>query len=266
MYEYHAVGSSVILGNDLLSKTISFVNQKGGVGKTSVSISVAVALSLIEKRVLLIDFDPQGNASTALGIKKNDVRSIYDLLLGRVAFEDVAKPLYDNIKVIVANTELVGAEVELVNYRGREQFLRKALRNHKEDFDFIIIDCPPSLGLLTLNAMVASEAIIIPMLCEFLSVEGLIQTLRTVEKIKKIYNDKLKIEGIIFNQFEPIPEKRHIIAKVKASLRGSIRTFTIARDSGICVAPSHEKTGLFFNPWTAASKQIHEIAIFLSSL
>lgn len=186
-----------------LGKIISFSNQKGGVGKTTSAVNVAASLGILGYKVLLIDLDPQGNATSGVGISKKGLKnSINDVLLGDIkAREAVLETEYKNLSVIPANIALAGAEYNLYQENGAERIMKDALATIKDDYDYIIIDCPPSLSMLTVNAMVASDGVIIPMQCEFYALEGLSQLTVTINRIKANYNNSLNITGILVTMY-----------------------------------------------------------------
>ena len=180
-------------------KVIAICNQKGGTGKTTTAINLAVFLAVEGKKTLLIDADPQGNSTSGLGIDKNTLeKSLYDVLLNQAAIDDVVvKTEIENLKIIPSNIDLIGAEVELVDTSQREQKLRVALEKTKDNFDYILIDCPPSLGILTLNSLVAASSVLIPVQCEYYALEGLGQLTKTINLIRDNLNPSLKIEGVL---------------------------------------------------------------------
>ncbi len=186
------------------AKIIAILNQKGGVGKSTTAISLSAALGEADKKVLLIDLDPQGNATSGLGIKKNQVDGcIYDVLLNNSKLSDVVvKTEFTNLSVAPATINLAGAEVELVSEFARESRLKMAIEGLEEDFDFIIIDCPPSLGLLTVNALVATNALLIPIQCEFYALEGVTKLLDSMNRVKKLLNPDLDIFGVLLTMFD----------------------------------------------------------------
>lgn len=188
---------------DRACKILVFANQKGGVGKTTSAVNIAAGIALRGRRVLLLDMDPQGNATSGVGVEKRSVGATsYDVLIGRSdASAAILKTKYDNLWVLPANMSLAAAEFELVMADGRERRLLTALQKVKEDYDYILIDCPPSLGILTINALVAGDGIIIPMQCEYYSLEGLSQLVMTVKQVKRLYNPSLAITGLLITMY-----------------------------------------------------------------
>ena len=187
-----------------MGKIISVANQKGGVGKTTTSVNLSAALGVLEKKVLLVDADPQGNASSALGFDfKNGHKGLYDILSG---FEPIKKVIKEssspNLDLVASNIDLVGIEIELINESKREYRLKSALDSISKNYDFIIIDCAPSLGLITINALTACNSVIVPIQCEYFALEGLGKLLNTIKSIQKIHNEELDIEGLLLTMFD----------------------------------------------------------------
>ena len=187
-----------------MGKIISIANQKGGVGKTTTSVNLSAALGVLEKKVLLIDADPQGNASSALGFDfKNGHKGLYDILSGFEPIKKVIKEsLSPNLDLVASNIDLVGIEIELINESKREYRLKSALDSISKNYDFIIIDCAPSLGLITINALTACNSVIVPIQCEYFALEGLGKLLNTIKSIQKIHNEELDIEGLLLTMFD----------------------------------------------------------------
>ena len=187
-----------------MGKIISIANQKGGVGKTTTSVNLSAALGVLEKKVLLIDSDPQGNASSALGFDfKNGHKGLYDILSGFEPIKKVIKKSSSpNLDLVASNIDLVGIEIELINESKREYRLKSALDSISKNYDFIIIDCAPSLGLITINALTACNSVIVPIQCEYFALEGLGKLLNTIKSIQKIHNEELDIEGLLLTMFD----------------------------------------------------------------
>lgn len=221
---------------------LTISNQKGGVGKTTTAINLAACLAAAERRTLLLDMDPQGNATSALGIDKSTVaHSTYEVLVEQVPIATAATPSsIDFLTVVPANAELVGAEIQLVPVVSRERRLKAALEKIKNDYDYIIIDCPPSLGLLTLNAMTASDAVLIPVQCEYLAMEGLADLYNTVQLVQDHLNPDLKILGVVLTMVDP---RNNLSRQVADELRGHFKEMvcqtTIPRNVRLSEAPSH---------------------------
>jgi len=220
--------------------TVAVANQKGGVGKTTTSINLAVGLALLGKKVLLIDFDPQGNCSSGLGIDtKNDILTIYDVLMNRDPKEAIIKSKIENCYIIPANINLTGATVELVDDQKREYFLKNVVKSIKNDFDYIFIDCPPSLGILTLNGLVASDSVLIPIQTEFFALEGLSQLVNTINLVKKNYNPDLYIEGVLLTMLDKRTHLTNDVAKNVIGYFGKkVYTTMIPRNVRLAEAPS----------------------------
>ena len=224
------------------SKIICFANQKGGVGKTTSALNVAACIARSGRRVLFIDSDPQGNATSGIGIKKRSVTgSVYDLLIGRMKWEEAAlKTCVRNLSIIPSSMNLVGAELELVDENDREYKLKKALSGADEAFDYIIIDCPPSLGLLTINSLTAAKYVVIPVLCEYYSLEGLSQLTSTIKLIKKLYNPEIELLGVLINMFDGrLNLTVAVLEEIKKYFADKIFRTPIPRSVKISEAPSH---------------------------
>lgn len=246
-----------------MAHIISFANQKGGVGKTTSAVSVAAALGHLDKKVLLIDCDPQGNASSGVGVsKKNIVNSTYDVLTGRItAKEAIITTEFKNLSVMPSHISLAGAEFELIDEEDREAKLKNALSEIKSDYDYIIIDCPPSLGLLSINALVASTGVIIPMQCEFFALEGLTQLMMTIKKIKKHYNTNLDITGILITMYNGrLNLSTQVLDELKKYYADKIFRTPVVRNVKLSEAPSFGEPILYYDKYSKGCAAYNDIA------
>lgn len=228
----------------MITNVIAVANQKGGVAKTTTAINLSSCLSELGKRVLLIDLDPQGNATSGMGISKNKLtRCIYDVLINDVSLEQViSKTEQKDLRVVPARIELAGAEIELVTQNSREGKLRDAIEGVKNDYDFIIIDCPPSLGLLTLNALTAATDVIIPIQCEYYALEGLTLLMNTLERVKKHLNPNLNILGALLTMFDARTNLSiQVVDEVKKYFPKKVFRNIVPRNVRLSEAPSHGK-------------------------
>jgi chromosome partitioning protein len=244
-------------------RILAIVNQKGGVGKTTTAVNLATALAAAGRRVLVIDFDPQGNASTGLGVTRQNRRvTSYDVLLGDVSVMAAAVPTpIPLLSLVPSSVDLSGAEIELVDVADREFRLRKALDGIVGAFDYLLIDCPPSLGLLTLNALVAAHAVLVPLQCEFYALEGLSHLVRTVERIKRSLNPGLEIQGVVLTMFD---KRNNLSDLVAADVRGhfgdKVYDTVIPRNVRISEAPSHGKPVLLYDFRSAGAQAYIHLA------
>ncbi len=225
-----------------MGKIIALANQKGGVGKTTSTINLSAALGIKNKKVLLIDLDPQGNATSGVGVDKDECEnSIYDVLINDVDIKDtIIKTECKNLSLCPSNIQLAGAEIEMVDIENREHILKKALNKIKNEYDFILIDCPPSLGLLTLNAFVAVDTILIPIQCEYYALEGLSQLIKTIKEIKKSLNKDLDLEGVLLTMFDSRTNLSVQVAEeVKKYYPDKIYKSVIPRNVRLSEAPSY---------------------------
>lgn len=246
-----------------MGKIIAIANQKGGVGKTTTSVNLSACLAHLGKKVLLIDSDPQGNATSGVGINKGDVQDcIYNILIDDVPVRDVILPTaIENLKVVPATISLAGAEIELVSTISREVRMKQAIRDIKDDYDYVIIDCPPSLGLLTLNALTASDSIIIPVQCEYYALEGLSQLLSTVRLVQKHLNEELYIDGVLLTMFDARTNLGiQVIEEVKKYFQDKVYKTIIPRNVRLSEAPSHGKPIILYDPRSKGAEVYLELA------
>lgn len=236
-----------------MGKVIAIANQKGGVGKTTTSVNISAILAKKGRKVILVDGDPQGNATSGLGVDKNAENSLYDILVNEV---DINETLQDtcikNLKVCPSNVNLAGAEVELVNLMSREQRLKEKLDEVKDDYDYIIIDCPPSLGLITLNAFTAADSVLIPVQCEYYALEGLGQLINTINLVKKHLNKNLAIEGAVLTMYDMRTNlSNQVVREVKRYFDDKVYKTVIPRNIKLSEAPSY---GMPITIYDATSK------------
>ena len=224
-----------------MGRVISVANQKGGVGKTTTTVNLSTLLAKKGKKVLLIDTDPQGNATSGLGITKELEYSVYDILVGDTTFDEtVQETAIKNLKVCPSNISLAGAEVELVSMMSREQRLKEKLDLVKDQYDYILIDCPPSLGLITLNAFTASDSVLIPVQCEYFALEGLGQLLNTVNLVKKHLNKNIEIEGALLTMYDARTNlSNQVVKEVKKYFEDKVYKTVIPRNVRLSEAPSY---------------------------
>ena len=244
-------------------KIVAICNQKGGVGKTTTAITLSAFLALSGKRTLLVDLDPQGNSTSGLGVDKRSLKqSVYHLLMEPNTARDVlVQTGVENLSLLPSNIELTGSEVELVSEIGREQRLKKALLNLGEDFDFIVIDCPPSLGLLTINALTAAHSVIVPIQCEFYAMEGLGQLTKTIQLVKNNLNENLSIEGILMTMADHRTNLTdQVIKEIRSHFAEKVYKAVIPRSVKMGEAPGFGKPIMFYDKNCVACKKYEEFA------
>jgi chromosome partitioning protein len=246
-----------------MARIICIANQKGGVGKTTTTVNLAASLGAAEKRTLIVDMDPQGNAGSGVGVDKGRLRAtVYDVLInGMDPAAIVARTGLPHLDIIPSNSELAGAELELVSVIGRELKLKEALAGLTASYDYIIVDCPPSLGLLTLNAMTAADAVLIPLQCEFYAMEGLSHILNTIRLIQKGLNPSLKIEGILLTMFDARNNlSRQVSEEIRSHFPNDTLSTVIPRNVRLSEAPSHGKPVIFYDITSRGAAAYLELA------
>lgn len=246
-----------------MAKIIAIANQKGGVGKTTTSINLSACIAMQDKKVLLIDLDPQGNATSGVGVKKSEVKkSIYDVIINDEEMQNaIVDTQIENLKVCPSNIKLAGAEIELVNLISREARIKNALEEVNDMFDYVIIDCPPSLGLLTLNAFTAAKSIIVPIQCEYYALEGLSQLMNTVKLVKKHLNTSLDIEGVVLTMFNSRANLCTQVAdEVKIYFKDKVYKSFIPRNIRLSEAPSYGMPIILYDAKSRGAKCYMELA------
>ena len=225
-----------------MGRIIAIANQKGGVGKTTTAINLSASLAFMNKKVLAIDMDPQGNTTSGLGIDKNDLTyTVYDLLIDQVETEAcLIKNVFDNLDILPANVQLSGAEIELIGIDKKEYMLKRKIDAIKDQYDFVIIDCPPSLNMLTINSMTTADTILVPIQCEYYALEGLSQLIYTINLVKKRLNPDLEMEGVVFTMYDARTNlSLQVVENVKNNLHQNIYKTIIPRNVRLAEAPSH---------------------------
>ena len=245
-----------------MGKIIVLANQKGGVGKTTCAVNTAAGIAALGKRVLLVDIDPQGNATSGLGInKRNVLRSSYEMLCaGAPAVEATVKNVCRNLDAIPSSQNLAGAEIELAAREGRESFLKKALSLVREQYDYIFIDCPPSLGVLTINALCACDSVLIPIQCEYYALEGLSQLMNSVRTIKRLYNPNIAIEGVVLTMYDGrLNLTVQVANEIKKYFPNKVYKTAIPRNVRLSEAPSFGKPVIYYDPASRGAKAYMEL-------
>lgn len=246
-----------------MAKTISFANQKGGVGKTTSAINIASAIGISGKKILLIDCDPQGNATSGVGIRKSRIQAtIYDVLIGRChALDAIIQTEYKNLSIIPSGMDLAAAELELADIEKRQNRLKDPLSEISDNYDYILIDCPPSLGMLTVNALTASDGVVIPMQCEYFSLEGLSQIMMTIKQVKKLYNPMLTLTGILVTMYNGrLNLSLQVLDELKKHYADKLFSVAINRNVRLSEAPSYGAPIQYYDKYAKGSSDYDKIA------
>ena len=246
-----------------MGRIIAVANQKGGVGKTTTSINLSACLAEAGQKVLVVDVDPQGNTTSGLGVDKNNVdNTIYEMMLGECSVEEsILKDVLENLDVMPSNVNLAGAEIDLIGVDEREYILQKAMEQVRDRYDFIIVDCPPSLSMLTVNAMTASDTVLVPIQCEYYALEGLSQLIHTINLVKQRLNPDLEMEGVVFTMYDARTNlSLQVVENVKENLKQTIYKTIIPRNIRLAEAPSHGVPINIYDPKSAGAESYRLLA------
>ncbi|MGO5053857.1 ParA family protein [Lachnospiraceae bacterium LCP25S3_G4] len=246
-----------------MSRIIAIANQKGGVGKTTTAINLSACLSSLGKRVLAIDMDPQGNMTSGLGVDKDEVENtVYDLILGESNVENcICKEVLENLDILPTDIDLSAAEIELIGVEDKEYIIKNAIKDIRNNYDFVIIDCPPSLSMLTINAMTTADTVLVPIQCEYYALEGLSQLIHTIELVKDRLNPNLVMEGVVFTMYDARTNlSLQVVENVKDNLQQTIYKTIIPRNIRLAEAPSHGLPINLYDPKSAGAESYMSLA------
>ena len=246
-----------------MGRIIAVANQKGGVGKTTTATNLSACLAEKRKKVLAIDIDPQGNMSSGLGIDKNEIENtVYELILGESSLEEcIINDVLENVSVLASNVNLAGAEIELIGIDDKEFILKKQIEKIRDSYDFIIIDCPPSLNTLTVNAMTTADTVLVPIQCEYFALEGLSQLIHTINLVRERLNPTLEIEGVVFTMYDARTNlSLQVVENVKENLSQTVYKSIIPRNVRLAEAPSHGKPITLYDTRSAGAEAYRDLA------
>ena len=246
-----------------MCKVIAIVNQKGGVGKTTTSVNLSAAIGIEKKKTLLVDLDPQGNSTSGMGIAKKQIDfSLYDVLINNQPIDSVIiHTQFQNVDIVPSGIELAGAEIEMVELKDRTFLLKKAIEPIKSEYDYVLIDCPPSLGILTLNALTASSAIIIPTQCEYYALEGLSQLVSTIKQVKKLYNPLIEIDGVLLTMYDGrLKLTMQVVEEVKSHFNNKVYKSVIPKNVRLSEAPSFGEPISYYDKYSKGAQAYQNLA------
>ncbi|NDO72069.1 ParA family protein [Schaedlerella arabinosiphila] len=246
-----------------MNRVIAIANQKGGVGKTTTAINLSACLADLGKKVLALDLDPQGNMTSGLGVDKDEIESsVYDLLIGNAGIEEcICENVLDNLDVLPSNIDLSAAEIEMIGVDNKEFIIKKEMEKIKDKYDFVIIDCPPALSMLTINAMTTADSVLVPIQCEYYALEGLSQLIHTIELVQKRLNSSLEIEGVVFTMYDARTNlSLQVVENVKDNLNQNIYKTIIPRNIRLAEAPSYGMPINVYDPKSAGAESYMQLA------
>lgn len=246
-----------------MNRVIAIANQKGGVGKTTTAINLSACLADLGKKVLALDLDPQGNMTSGLGVDKDEIESsVYDLLIGNAGIEEcICENVLDNLDVLPSNIDLSAAEIEMIGVDNKEFIIKKEMEKIKDKYDFVIIDCPPALSMLTINAMTTADSVLVPIQCEYYALEGLSQLIHTIELVQERLNSSLEIEGVVFTMYDARTNlSLQVVENVKDNLNQNIYKTIIPRNIRLAEAPSYGMPINIYDPKSAGAESYMQLA------